>query len=79
MRNITISLPESLAAWARREAAKSGMSVSRFVSEMLQRSMGEDRGYETAMRAWQSGRPRHLSALGERIPGRDEVHDRDLR
>ncbi|MGH8264597.1 MAG: hypothetical protein ACRET4_14045 [Steroidobacteraceae bacterium] len=35
MKNITITLEEQVASWARIEAAREGKSLSRFVSEML--------------------------------------------
>jgi hypothetical protein len=35
MKNITISMDDETAAWARVEAAKAGKSVSRFIGDML--------------------------------------------
>ena len=35
MKNVTISMDETVAAWARIEAAKAGKSLSRFVGDVL--------------------------------------------
>src|SRR5262245_5859751 len=35
MKNVTITLDEQVASWARVEAARAGKSLSRFVSDML--------------------------------------------
>jgi hypothetical protein len=36
MKNVTISMDEATAAWARVEAAKAGKSLSRFVGDILE-------------------------------------------
>jgi hypothetical protein len=51
MKNVTITLDERVAAWARVQAAQAGMSLSRFVGELIHGQMRHSREYEEAMRA----------------------------
>lgn len=76
MKNVTISLDDETARWARIEAAKNDKSVSRFVAELLRRHMGEDDVYSRARRSFESRPARKLSRKGSRYPTRDEVHTR---
>ena len=76
MKNVTITLDEKTAAWARVYAAKRNTSVSRLVGEMLQQRMGELHEYEQAMRRFLTKAPARLNRGGRRYPGRDELHDR---
>jgi hypothetical protein len=50
LRNITITVDEDVARWARIEAAKEDTSVSRLVGEMLREQMAEEENYEKAMK-----------------------------
>ena len=77
MKNVTITLDEDLAAWARNAAAQDGKSLSRYVGELLERSMRQSAEYECAMRRYLAKAPRKLKKRGERYPGRDELHERD--
>jgi len=76
MKNITITLDEQTAARARRRAAELGMSLSRYVGELLERSMRESREYEQAMRRFLAQKPRVISKPGARYPKREELHER---
>ena len=76
MKNVTITLDEETAAWARTRAAALGKSVSRFVGELLQERMRDSDSYEAAMNRFLSKPPVALSAPGEKYLTRDEVHDR---
>lgn len=76
MKNITITLDEDTAAWAREHAARRQLSLSRFVSEMLAERMRESAEYDQAMRRWLSRGPSRLQAGGGRYPTREEAHDR---
>jgi hypothetical protein len=73
MKNVTITLDEETAAWARVYAAQHNMSVSRLVGEMLHQRMGELSEYDRAMRAFLAKKPRKL---GGRYPKREELYDR---
>lgn len=57
MKNVTITLDERAVAWARVRAAESGMSLSRFVGEMIHGQMRHSREYEKAMRSSLSRKP----------------------
>ena len=80
MKNVTITLDEETAAWARIHAAQAGMSVSRMVGELLRQRMGEAREYDEAMRRYLAKAPVRLKRAGGRYAARDSLHDRaDLR
>ena len=50
MKNVTVSMEESVADWARMEAARRNTSVSRMVGELLAEKMRRTDRYERAMR-----------------------------
>lgn len=77
MRNVTITLDEDTANWARRAAAARAMSVSRFVGEMLRQTMRDGRAYDDAMRRYLARPPFKPKGGAERYPRRDELHDRE--
>ena len=75
LRNITVTLEESLARWARVEAARRELSVSRFLANILEeRKQGRDR-YDAAMKRALSRKP-FAKSNGEYL-AREDVHDRD--
>lgn len=76
MKNVTVTLDEKTAAWARVYAAQRDMSVSRMVGEMLQRRMQEVREYDEAMRRFLAKRPVKLGRPGQRYATREEAHER---
>jgi hypothetical protein len=76
MKNVTVTLDEDTARWARVEAAKRDMSLSRFIRELLEAQMTHDHDYEEAMQRFFATEPRPLKRPGERYPSRDEMHDR---
>jgi hypothetical protein len=79
MKNITVTLDEKTAAWARVHAAKRNMSLSRFLGEVLHEKMGESREYEEAMRRWLSRKPRTVNLSdGQPYPKREELYDRKV-
>ncbi len=77
MKNITITVDEKTAEWARHAAAQRGMSLSRYVGEMLERNMRQSSEYERAMRRYLDKEPQKLKKRGARYPTRDERHERD--
>lgn len=76
MKNVTITLPEEVARWARIEAAKRGISVSRMVGEMLSALMERERAYDEAYAGFCSVPPRPLRRQKTALPAREELHDR---
>lgn len=76
MKNVTITLDEETATWARVHAAERNVSLSRFVGELLRQRMRESREYDEAMRQFLARRPIKLKRPGERYPTREELYDR---
>jgi hypothetical protein len=76
MKNITITLDERTAAWARIYAAERGKSVSRLLGEILQERMREVRDYNDAMRRYLAAKPIKFQWLDGKRPARDELYDR---
>lgn len=76
MKNVTITLEEEVARWARIRAAERETSVSRLVGEMLREKMVSEQGYHSARQQFYSIEPRALRKPGTRLPAREELHDR---
>ena len=76
MKNITITLDEKTAAWARVQAAEQGKSLSRLLGEMLQERMRDFREYEEAKRRFLESKPFAFDWIDGRKPDRDELYDR---
>ncbi len=74
LRNITITLEEDVARWARLEAARSDLSVSRLLGDILRERMLQEDGYERAMKRALARKP-FLKSDGRYLP-RDKAHDR---
>ncbi len=78
LRNITITLEEDVARWARIEAARQDKSVSRLLAGLLQERMTQTERYERAMRRALARKP-FLKTDGHYL-SREEAHARsDLR
>ena len=76
MKNVTITLDESTAQWVRRAAAERGVSVSRYVADLLRDEMKHAAAYELAMKRFFALEPRPLKRKGTRYPRREELYDR---
>lgn len=76
MKNVTITLGEDVARWARIRAAQLDTSVSRLLGDLLRELMNQEQGYESGMKQYLSGRPQTLNQAGESYPRRDELHAR---
>ena len=77
MKNVTITLDEDVARWARIKAAEQDKSLSKFVAELLSENMQHEASYERAMRSYLSRAPRSISTSGK-YPKRDELYDRPV-
>jgi hypothetical protein len=73
MKNVTVTMEDSVADWARMEAARRNTSVSRLVGELLAERMRHDDAYERAMREWLD-RDLSFSSDGAPYPKRDESY-----
>jgi len=78
MKNVTISLPDQVAQWARVWAAKHERSLSGMLSDLLRERMEQERQYETSMQAYLAIRATALKSPSDTYPTRDEIHDRAL-
>ena len=76
MKRITVTLDDRTAAWARIYAARKNTSLSRFLGELLHRTMRESREYEDAMQRYLAKKPVDLNRDGLKYPGREELHER---
>ena len=74
LRNVTITLEESVAKWVRIEAARRDISVSRLLAGILKERMQERDSYEAAMRRALAREP-FLNSDGP-YPTREEAHER---
>jgi hypothetical protein len=74
-RNITIKLADETALWARRKAAEENTSISRLVSEMIEREMRLSDEYWRAFERWKSRTPTAAKGAAKRM-SREEVHER---
>ena len=70
MKNVTVTMEDSVAEWARIEAARRNTSVSRLVGQMLAEKMRHDDAYERAMNEWRN-RQRLYVSDGAPYPRRD--------
>jgi hypothetical protein len=52
LKNVTITLPEEVAQWARRQAADQNTSVSRWVGRILEEQMRMSDEYWRAYKRW---------------------------
>lgn len=75
-RNVTITLDEETARWARVEAARRDISVSKLVGRLLREHMLFEQRYEDAMKSFLSAPARPLKKRSVRYPKRDELYDR---
>ncbi len=74
LRNITVTVEEDVARWARLEAARQEKSVSRLLAGLLKDRMEATTSYERAMRRALARKP-FLMTDG-RYLSREEAHDR---
>ena len=74
LRNVTVTLEEDVARWARIEAARQDTSVSRLLGALLKERMSAQNSYERAMRR-ALGRKPFLDSDGRYLT-REEAHDR---
>jgi hypothetical protein len=74
LKNVTITMEDSVADWARMEAARRNTSVSRLVGELLAEKMRHDDAYERAMR--EALEFKSFGQSSGRYLTREEMYDR---
>jgi hypothetical protein len=78
MKNVTVTLDEQAAAWARVQAAERSMSLSRYLGELVHKEMRHSREYEQAYRAFLAEKPLKLKGPWKPYPKRAELYDRPV-
>lgn len=74
LRNVTVTLETDVARWARLEAARREISVSRLLGELLKQRMLEEDGYDVAMKRSLGRKP--FPRSNGRYLTRQEAHER---
>jgi hypothetical protein len=77
MKNVTVTMEDQVADWARMEAARRNTSVSRLIGELLAEKMRHDDAYERAMR--EALEFKSMGKSDGHLPSRDETSDRSRR
>ena len=76
LRNVTITLDEETASWARVEAARQDTSVSKLLGEVLRTEMRQEAQYEAARQTYLAQKPGIHRCQDQPLPSREELHDR---
>ena len=77
LKNVTITLDEETARWARVEAARRDTSVSKLLGEVLRAEMRQEAQYEAARQTYLAQEPGTHRGTNQPLPLREELHDRD--
>ncbi len=77
MKNITISMPEDLARKVRVLAARADTSMSQYLCQIASERAAADDTYASAMERYLSRNRGGLRLADQKIPSREEIHDRD--
>ena len=76
MKNITVALPEDVAALVRVRAALNGRSASRWLAESLEEMRRRNDEYDLAMDRYLARNPGPPRWVGDRRPTRDKLRER---
>lgn len=74
MKNVTITVEDSVLEWARVEAARRNTSLSRMLGEFLAEMQRREDAYERAYQAWRNDR-RTWCSDGSPHPRREELRE----
>ena len=75
MKNLTITMDDAVLARARVAAAKQGKSLSRFVSELVERNIGRPMSQKEALERFLSGPLLDLTDENGKAPKRDQLYE----
>ena len=74
LKNVTVTVPEDLALWARRKAAEENCSVSKLLCRLMEEARSRQELSREMLEAW---RKREILGLdGTQRMSRDEAHER---
>lgn len=77
LKNVTVTLDEETASWARVEAARQDTSVSKLLGEVLRAEMRKEAQYDAARQTYLAQEPGIHRCQGQPLPSREELHDRE--
>jgi hypothetical protein len=77
MKNVTVTMDEAVLQRARVAAAREGKSLSRFVSELVERSVGRPMTQREALKVFLDGPPLHALDENGKAPTRAQMYDDD--
>ena len=76
MKNVTITLEDDVAKWARVLAAEKNTSVSKLLGKVLKNEMIQKEGYKLAMQQYLSNPAAPLKESTDSYPNRNSLYDR---
>jgi hypothetical protein len=76
LKNVTITISEEVARWARKKAAEENTSVSKLVGKMLEEEMRRSDHYWESYRQWKELTRTARGGSGASRFNRDETHER---
>lgn len=76
MKNVTVTIDEKVARWARIRAAERDTSLSRLIGELLREKMNQEEDYQEAMEQYFSSQPFPLKTGKSKYPNRKELYAR---
>ncbi len=74
MATVSLEIDDDLAHWARDEAARHGMTLSRFVADAIEKERARSRRVSPALETFLSGPG--LPGAASDLPKRDDLYDR---
>ena len=74
LKNVTITMEESVARWARIRAAEEDISLAQFLGRILKEQMHREGTYETAMMRYNSRGPQKLRLVRDDTSDREALH-----
>ncbi|HKK17558.1 MAG TPA: hypothetical protein VJ952_02660 [Opitutales bacterium] len=76
MKNVTITVDEDVARWAKVWAAKHDTSVSKMLGGELREKMERERSYDRSMKRYFAKPARPLKSQKARYPKRESLYER---
>jgi hypothetical protein len=77
VKNITMTIKDSLLEEVRVAAAREGISMSRYLAKTVERALEQDHRYAAARKRFLSRQPVALRKKGRKLPSRDALHERE--
>ncbi|MGJ3242200.1 MAG: CopG family transcriptional regulator [Opitutales bacterium] len=78
MKNITISMPDTLAKKTRIMAAEADTSMSQFLCRLVEEKARANSSYQTSMKRYLARKRGGIRTEGGPLPSRESLYDRDV-